>query len=137
MEEFMMRLFVWMIAMIFLSVPFTAAAEDAFDGTKTLLCASIEAIDCEPGEQCEQGLPDRLGAPQFMTIDFAKKEVIGPKRSTPILLMQKSNEQITLQGFELGMGWVFALDRTTGKFSATFAGHKGAFVVFGACTSNP
>lgn len=132
-----MRPSVCLIGMILLMMPFTAAAEDAFDGTKTLLCASIEAIDCEPGEQCEKGLPNSIGAPQFMRIDFAKKEIIGPKRSTPILLLEKSDEQITLQGFELGMGWIFALDRTTGNFSATSANRDGVFVIFGACTSNP
>jgi len=114
-----------------------AGAEEVFDGTKQLLCATIEAIDCSPGEQCERGLPEIIGAPQFMRIDFAKKEVIGPKRSAEILLMHKNDEQLTLQGYELDMGWTLAIDRDTGKMTVTFARGESAFVIFGACTPVP
>lgn len=112
-----------------------AFAEEAIDGTKPLICATIQAVSCSPGEECERGLPESVGAPQFLRIDFAKKEIIGPKRTSQIRLMDKSNEQITLQGFELGMGWVLALDRLTGKAIITFAGRDEGFVIFGACTT--
>lgn len=130
-----MRIFARVIAVIFLAVPFAADAEDVFDGSKTLLCASIEAFDCMPGEECQKDLPDVIGAPQFLRIDFAKKEVIGPRRTTAIRLMEQSEEQILLQGSELGLGWTLALDKATGKFSATLTNQEGAFVFFGACTS--
>jgi len=110
------------------------AAEDSFDGTKTLLCASIEAIDCTPGEPCEKGLPEEMGAPQFMRIDFTKKEIIGPKRNTAIRQLDKNDEQLMLQGYEVGMGWTLALDRMTGKMTVTLAGGEQAFVIFGVCT---
>ncbi len=129
-----MRLFISIITMFFLTVSLAAAAEDSFDGTKTLLCASIEAIDCTPGESCEKGLPEVIGAPQFLRIDFAKKEITGPKRTTVIRQMDKSDEQLTLQGYEVGMGWTLALDRFTGKMTVTLAGSEQAFVIFGACT---
>jgi hypothetical protein len=124
-----------LVGLLFLSCH--AWAEDSYDGTKQLLCASVEAIRCETGEPCEKGLPEEFGAPQFMTVDFAKKEIIGPKRTTAIRLMEKTDEQITLQGFELGMGWTFALDRATGKMAVTLMGREAAFVVFGACTPFP
>jgi len=114
-----------------------AGADEVFDGTVPLLCATIEAIDCSPGEQCDRGLPEIVGAPQFMRIDFAKKEVVGPKRSSEILLMHKNDEQLTLQGYELDMGWTLALDRNTGKMTVTFARGESAFVIFGACTPLP
>jgi hypothetical protein len=117
-----------------MTVASVAAAEDSFDGTKTLLCASIEAIDCTPGDQCEKGLPEEIGAPQFMRIDFAKKEIAGPKRTTGIRQLDKNDEQLTLQGYEVGMGWTIAIDRTTGKMTATLAGGELAFVIFGVCT---
>jgi hypothetical protein len=123
-----------MIAVFFLTLAFTAAADDSFDGTKTLLCASLEAMDCTPGEQCNKGLPEEIGAPQFLRIDFAKKEIIGPKNTTAILRLEKGDEQLTLQGSEVGMGWTLALDRTTGKMSLTLAGGEQAFVIFGVCT---
>jgi hypothetical protein len=123
-----------MIAVFFLTLALTAAADDSFDGTKTLLCASLEAMDCTPGEQCNKGLPEEIGAPQFLRIDFAKKEIIGPKNTTAILRLEKGDEQLTLQGSEVGMGWTLALDRTTGKMSLTLAGGEQAFVIFGVCT---
>jgi hypothetical protein len=55
-----------------------AFADDVFDGTKPLLCSSIEAIDCDPGVACERGIPEIMGAPQFLRIDFAKKRNCRP-----------------------------------------------------------
>ena len=132
-----MRFFTCIVVAFILAVPLSAFAEDAFDGTKTLLCATIEAHDCSPGEECDKGLSEDIGAPQFMKIDFGKKEIIGPVRSTPIALMEKTDEQITMHGFELGMGWVLALDRATGKMTVALAGQQQAFVIFGACTPYP
>ncbi len=108
-----------------------------FDGTKPLLCASVEAISCEPGMPCEKDLPEVIGAPQFMRVDFSRKEIIGPKHTTVIRLMETTDDQLTLQGFELGMGWTFALDRTSGKVAVTLIGRGTAYVVFGACTPFP
>jgi len=51
--------------------------------------------------------------------------------------MEKTDEQLTLQGFELGMVWTFVLDRTTGKIAVTLIGRGTAYVVFGACTPLP
>jgi len=131
-----MKTFTFLIMVSLLFVSYQAWAED-YDGTKPLLCASVEAIICEPGEPCEKGLPEGIGAPQFMRVDFSRKELIGPKRTTAIRLMEKTDEQLTFQGFELGMGWTFALNRTTGKMAVTLIGREAAFVVFGACTPLP
>ena len=57
----------------------------SFEGTKPLPCASVEAIDCNPGEKCESGIPEMIDAPQFLRIDFAKKEIIGPLRTAKSL----------------------------------------------------
>ena len=115
----------------------TAFADEAIDGKNPLICATIEAIDCSPGEKCEKGLPEDIGAPQFLRIDFANKKIVGPKRTTEIRMMERNDEQITLQGYELDMGWTLSLDRSTGKMAITLAGSDVAFVVFGACTPLP
>jgi hypothetical protein len=128
-----MKILAYSIIVGLLLVSYQVWAED-YDGTKPLLCASVEAISCEPGEPCEKVTPEGIGAPQFMRVDFSKKEIVGPKRTTPIRLMEKTDEQVTLQGFELGMGWTFTIDRTTGKMAATLIGREASFVIFGACT---
>ena len=112
-----------------------AFAGDVFDGTKPLLCASIEAVDCEPGEPCERGIPGIMGAPKFMRIDFAKSEIAGPLTTTKIRSIDKDENQIILQGFELGMGWTFSIDRASGDARITFSGSNLSFIIFAACTS--
>ncbi len=73
-------------------------------------------------------------APAFMRLDVEKKSVSGPKRSTPIQLMNRSERQLLLQGTEMGYAWAFAVDQTSGKFSASMTDRAGSFVVFGSCT---
>jgi len=112
-----------------------AFAEDVFDGTKPLLCSSIEALDCDPGKACERGIPEIMGAPQFVRVDFEKNEILGPKRTTKIRSIEKDDDQMVLQGYEIGLGWTFAIDRATGDMRITFAGGNSSFIIFGACTA--
>ena len=114
-----------------------AFAGDDFDGTKPLLCASIEALDCDPGVPCERGVPEVMAAPQFLRVDFAKNEIAGPKRTTKVRSTEKYDDQIILQGHEIGLGWTFALDRATGSARITFAGRDSTFIIFAACTAFP
>jgi len=111
----------------------TAVAGD-FDGSKPLICAPVEAVECRAGEKCEVGIPDDVGAPAFMRIDFARKAIVGPKRTSPIHAMEKDENQILLQGTELGLAWSMALNTATGKMVSTFSSRDGAFVLFGSCT---
>jgi hypothetical protein len=105
-----------------------------FDGSKRLICATVQAMDCAVGQDCGRGLPDDIGAPAFMRIDFEKKTVTGTTRSSPVLFMEKSDQQLLLQGTELGYAWTIALDQAAGKMTVTLANHDGAFVLFGNCT---
>ena len=66
-----------------------------------------------------------------------KKEIAGPKRTTAIRMMEKDDDQIVLQGYEIGLGWTLAIDRATGNMRITFAGSESAFIIFGACTAYP
>lgn len=114
-----------------------AQAQGVIDGQKTLIYASVEAINCNRGEPCEKGLPEEMGAPQFMRVDFSKKEIIGANVTTPIRLMEMDNLQITLQGYELGMGWTMVIERASGKTSVTLTGKDDTFVIFGTCIPHP
>jgi hypothetical protein len=105
-----------------------------FDGSKPLICATIDAMDCVPGQDCTKGRAADMGAPPFMRVNFANKTIGGVKRTTPILSMEKSDNQILFQGKELEFGWTLALDQESGGFSATLVNREGAFVLFGSCT---
>jgi hypothetical protein len=111
----------------------TLSAAD-FDGSKPLLCATVDAHDCDAGEICLRALPAALGAPQFVRIDFAKKTVTGPQRTTPIRFMETGESQILLQGTELGFAWTIVLDRMDGAMAVTLVNREDALVLFGACT---
>ncbi|VWC69386.1 hypothetical protein BLA18110_01874 [Burkholderia lata] len=109
-----------------------ASASD-FDGSKPLLCATIDAHACDPGLPCARALPADLGAPRFLTIDFAKKTIAGPARSSPIQFMEKAPTQIAMQGTELGYAWTLVLDTRDGTMTATLVNRDDAVVVFGNC----
>jgi hypothetical protein len=124
------------VRLVFLGAPFLFSSVFAsdFDGSKALICAPVEAMDCTPGQECARGAPDDIGAPSFMRFDFSKKVVVGPKRTSPIQSMESDDSQLLLRGSELGYGWTIALNRSTGKMVVTLTDNTGAFVLFGSCT---
>ena len=117
-----------------ISVPAPAAE---FDGSRLLICANVEAADCGPGKSCDRRLVDEIGAPAFIRIDFNRKMIVGPKRTTEITLIEKSDRQLLLQGTELGYAWSIALDTGTGKLAAALADRQGVIVLFGTCMAMP
>ena len=110
------------------------AASD-FDGSKLLVCANMEAAYCSPGQACDSGRPSDIGAPNFMRIDLANKNIVGPERTTTIMNVEKSSDQLLLQGTELGYAWTLALDVHGGTLAATIVNRDKVVVLFGACTS--
>lgn len=111
-----------------------AALAGNFDGSKPLICAPVASMDCIRGDNCLAGLPEDVGAPTFMRLDFAKKTVIGPKVTSDIILLDKADGQLLLQGREAGFGWTMVVDEQNGQMTVTLASRTGAFVLFGACT---
>ena len=111
-----------------------AAIAGDFDGSRQLICAPVVAMACFAGEVCEKGTPDDIGAPAFMRVDFAKKVIVGPYRTSPILALDKDEKQILLQGNELGLAWSMALNSDDGKMTVTMSNRNGAYVLFGSCT---
>jgi hypothetical protein len=112
----------------------TAVFGADFDGSKRLICATVDAHACDPGEACLRGLPDDIGVPRFMRIDFAAKTIAGPKRTTQIRYMDTGADQILMQGTELGYAWTVVLDKMDGAMSITLVSRDDAFTVFGYCT---
>ena len=110
-----------------------AAQAGDFDGSKALICAPAEVRECLAGSNCVAGSPREMGTPSFLRIDFAKKAMVGPVRTSPILHMEASDGQLLLMGTELGFGWSLALNQETGDMAATLTDRDGAFVMFGSC----
>jgi hypothetical protein len=126
-----------LLLMVILSIAFLGtgpALAGDFDGSKVLICAPVEVSDCAPGETCRKGAPADVGVPAFIRIDIAKKAVVGPKRTTPIVSIEKSESQILLQGTELGSAWTLAIDQVSGELSGSLVNREEVFVLFGSCT---
>lgn len=119
-------------AVLLLGAPWAFGAD--FDGSKALICATVDAHACDAGEVCLRDLPDIIGVPQFLRIDFANKTIAGSKRTTPIRYMDKSADQVLLQGTELGYGWSLALDKANGSMALTLVNREDVFVAFGYCS---
>jgi hypothetical protein len=111
----------------------TATAGD-FDGSRELICAPVQAMDCAEGTECATGTPAVMGAPAFIRVNAAKKQVSGAKRTLPVLQLENTSEQLLLQGTDAGQAWSMAIDAATGRMYATITGRDGAIVMIGSCT---
>jgi hypothetical protein len=121
-------------AFALLAIGSEAGAAD-FDGSKPLICATVDAHACDPGETCLRGLPDFVGMPQFMRIDFAGQTIAGPKRTAQIRFVDKGADQLLLQGTELGYAWTIVIDKTDGSMTVSLLNREEAYIVFGNCTA--
>lgn len=109
------------------------AGAASVDTATQLICATVEAMDCESGASCLKGRPAEIGAPAFMRIDLERRTVAGTERTTPIANLEKRNDNVLLQGTESDFGWTMAIDTKAGTMTATLVNRDGAFVLFGSC----
>ena len=124
---------------------FPAVAGD-FDGSKPLICAVMDLVECQPGGKCQQVTAEDVGIPQFLKINFKEKKISaiqadGGKRTTTIENFEKIDGKVIIQGAEDGIegvrdgvGWSLAIAEETGKTVLTASGDEVGFVIFGACT---
>lgn len=115
----------------------------ALDTKKILLCASLDVFECVDGGTCEDVLPEDVGAPTFIWINFEDKEVRASVegRATKIDHIEEVEDRLVLQGVEDGRddekdgtGWTISIETQTGRMVGTAAASQAAIVIFGACT---
>jgi hypothetical protein len=133
------------IVIIICIFTFPAVAGD-FDGSKPLICAVMDLVECQPGGKCQQVTAEEAGIPHFLKINFKEKKISathpdGSTRSTEIENFEKIDGKIIIQGAEDGIegvrdgvGWSLAIAEETGKTVLTASGDEVGFVIFGACT---
>ena len=124
--------------------PLSAPAAD-FDGSRSLICASVDVIECDEGEACREVTPESINAPRFLKVNFQEKKIStragsADKRTTEIQHMGRVDGKLILQGMEDGvegvrdgLGWSLAISEETGKMVLTGSGDQVGFVLFGAC----
>ncbi len=117
----------------------STAANGGLDGSQPLICASMEAYDCGPGEDCLRGTAEGIDAPQFIRLDFERKlaratRANGKERTAKIESLIQEEGKLILQGVQRGLGWSMTIAQENGAMVLTAAGYRVAFVIFGACT---
>jgi hypothetical protein len=123
-----------------LVTPLPVTAGD-FDGSKPLLCAVTEALECGPDGECRRESAEEVNIPQFLRIDFKKKTISGTLesgevRTAKIENMARSDGKLILQGVQNGKGWSMVITEATGKMTVTASDDRAGFVVFGACIAH-
>ncbi len=119
-----------------LSAPIAQA--DEFDGSRSLLCATMSAMECFEGKGCDIRHPMDLDLPQFLRINFGTKQITtirtgGEQRVAKIASVSDSKSALVIQGVQRGMGWTISISKSVGKMSATVSDREYVAVVFGAC----
>jgi hypothetical protein len=122
-----------------------AAGAAEFDGSTPLMCASMEAFECDAGGAgCRAVTADSIAAPRFLKLDLRKGEIVSSRNGTPEKLPtpQHAGGRLVLQGVigeerpdNAGLAWSLAIDETNGNMVLSASGEDAAFVIFGACTT--
>ena len=110
----------------------TVAAD--FDGSKPLICSSIEAHDCELGVTCLRKVAEDLNVPQFIRLDFAKKTLSARGRTSQMQNYQRSAGMLILQGVENNRAFSVTINEQSGKLVGAIAADEEGYMIFGACT---
>ena len=131
-----------LLSLALLAVP---AMAGNFDGSKALICAAMDVVECLPGGECKRVLADEVDFPDFLQLSFKDKKIraeqLGRKDlKTDIEHMKTIDGKLILQGAEDGregtkdgLGWTLSIDEESGKMVFSASGEGVAFVVFGAC----
>jgi hypothetical protein len=133
MGDYVVKLIKNLVVLVLGFIAVSPVVASDFDGSKPLICATVEARDCVLTRRCYTGEAREVGAPAFMRIDFAKKTVTGTQRTTAIAALEDSENQLLMQGAELGFGWALAINKTNGYFSGSITNVDGTFLLFGSC----
>ena len=110
-----------------------------FDGSTELICAFMEAIECDRDGTCAEGQADDVVLADFVRVDFKKKQMtlLDEERrgeSTAIQKIEKLDDRLMLQGIEGARGWSLSIDHESGDTVLAVSGDGTAFVAFGECT---
>ncbi len=101
--------------------------------------------ECDAGAECREVSLDSIDAPNFVKLDFRKKQVVsvvGGEDSAPDAIDNVVDlaNYLVVQGVQGGdyndtLGWSFTISHENGDLVASASGENAAFVIFGACMS--
>ena len=112
----------------------TPALAADFDGTRPLICSSIEAHDCELGVSCLRAVAEDLNVPQFIRLDFTAKTISAKGRTSKMQSHARSDGMLILQGVENKRAFSITINEQSGKLVGAIAADEEGYMIFGACT---
>ena len=126
----------WM-AFAFLSLPGLAAAEP-FDGSKPLLCATMQVRLCSADAECELQSASDNDIPRFLKVSVQNRKVTGTRPSgaaidAAIDAVRHSKGTMFLQGSQEAFAWNMAIGEQEGSMTLTAVDADNGMVIFGAC----
>lgn len=115
-----------------------------FDGSDPLICSFGQIIECDLGKECRAVTNESVAAPDFIKLDFKKKQVTGiaagVEGAPDVVNTVDIDDFLIVQGVQGGtdvdvLGWSASIDQVTGQMVVTGSGNNAGFIVFGACTA--
>ena len=112
-----------------------AGAAGPYDGSKPLLCAVANVMECDDQGKCERHLnDDNDHTITFLRIDVGGKTVKAGNRTATVKAASNIDGQLILQGGENGRGWSATIAEDTGRMAAAVVDTDVTFSLFGGCT---
>lgn len=127
----------FLIMLSFLMCLLSASAQAAvFDGSKTFVCAIIDAHECSVNGECRRVSVLDIDCPRFLKVNLSKKLIVGTMadQSTRNVEIQASahvDGNLVLQGVQRGRVWSLIISEETGKITLSASGQGECFVFFG------
>ena len=121
-------------------------AEENIDIPGPAICASQEAMECEPVDGCHRVSLDEIHGPQFISLKPGDSTLIvtlsdGRNQTSTAERREKVDGKFIFQGSEEadaenedGVGWTMLVAEDTGRMTLTVSSNGVAWVIFGACT---
>ncbi|HEU5190083.1 MAG TPA: hypothetical protein VFX14_10375 [Methylomirabilota bacterium] len=112
-----------------------AGAAGPYDGSKPLLCAVANVMECDDSGKCERHLnDDNDHSITFLRIDVGAKTVKAGNRMATVKAASNIDGALILQGGENGRGWSATIAEDTGRMAAAIVDNDHTFSIFGGCT---
>jgi hypothetical protein len=112
-----------------------AGAAGQYDGSRPLLCAVANIMECDDQGKCERHLNDDADHTiTFLRIDTSAKTVKAGNRTATVKAVSNIDGQLILQGGENGRGWSATIAEDTGRMAAAIVDNDHTFSIFGGCT---
>ena len=126
-----MNRFIRIVACLSVIFCSTWVSASDFDGSKPLVCAMVEVLDCGLLDECARVNPESVNLPDIFHVDLKKKELKGKDRTTKVRHIFHEQGNVVLQGIsENGRAWSILLSGDTGKYTGAIAGVEFGFLIF-------